>query len=451
MTDTAEIKVKAQDGPQRRFLTSTADIAIYGGARGGGKSFALLMEPLRHIENPHFAAVIFRRTTVEVRNVGGLWSESEQLYPMLNADGSSHSLSWRFPSGARIRFAHMMLEKDKDNWQGAQIPMIGYDELTHFTEGQFFFMLGSNRSTCGVRPYIRATCNPDPDSFVAKLVEWWIDPETGYPIEARSGEIRWFVRNGDVIEWADTPGELKERFGSKMMPKSFTFIPASVEDNKILMDKDPGYYANLMAMSLVDRERFLHGNWKIKPAAGTVFRREWFEIVDAAPASSTLVRYWDRASLVPSPSSPDPDWTAGVKMSRSPAGQFFVEDVARFRAMPTQVESSILNTATQDTKRVLVGIEKDPGQAGNAEAGSQVRNLAGFNVKVVQATNSKVVRAGPASAQAGAGNIKIVRGKWNEEFLRELENFPDGNHDDQVDGFSGAFNLLAGTGKVLLA
>ncbi len=122
-----------QPGPQAAFLASPADIAIYGGAAGGGKTWALLMEPLRHLANPGFGAVIFRRTTVQVRNEGGLWDESERLYPQLGARGFRSSLEWRFPTGASVRFAHLEHDKTVYDWQGAQVPLIGFDELTHFS------------------------------------------------------------------------------------------------------------------------------------------------------------------------------------------------------------------------------------------------------------------------------------------------------------------------------
>src|ERR1700761_7399943 len=99
--------ISPQPGPQMAFLASPADIAIYGGAAGGGKTWALLMEPLRHVANPDFGAVVFRRTTVQVRNPGGLWDESAKLYPLAGGAPKSHALEWRFPSGAKVRFSHL--------------------------------------------------------------------------------------------------------------------------------------------------------------------------------------------------------------------------------------------------------------------------------------------------------------------------------------------------------
>ncbi|WP_082342405.1 MULTISPECIES: phage antirepressor N-terminal domain-containing protein [unclassified Shinella] len=121
--------VRPQPGPQTNFLASPADIAIYGGSAGGGKTWALLMEPLRHIANSQFGAVFFRRTLVQVRNEGGLWNESEKLYPCLNAKPKvAPDLSWTFPSGSSVSFAHLEHDKTVSNWQGSQIPLICFDD-----------------------------------------------------------------------------------------------------------------------------------------------------------------------------------------------------------------------------------------------------------------------------------------------------------------------------------
>lgn len=401
-----------------------------------------MLEPLRHIDNPRFGAVIFRRTTPEITNEGALWDESKRIYNDAGGDDHEGNHWWSFPSGATISFGHIELEKTVKNWQGSQIPLICcevgtrvrmgdgslkageevsvgdhvatlrgprrvsrthepmrepcvlatvvdengqamgsqvqarshriltlrgwqsfedgrqesdsgssrsndrerapqpsvrlpvvlwrpshsrrrqryahpysgrartatadhqvgscdltpcgekwvvhlavedeahyitecglvnqncFDELTTFTEYQFWFMLSRNRSLCGVRPYVRATCNPDADSWVGGLIAWWIDQDTGYPITERSGMVRWFVRVGANLIWADDPKELEGYVDpvkqQPIPPKSLTFIPAQVSDNKILMAGDPSYVANLMALPTVERERLLRGNWKIR-------------------------------------------------------------------------------------------------------------------------------------------------------------------------------------------
>ncbi len=440
------VAIRPQPGPQEQFLSTPADIAIYGGAAGGGKTFALLLEPLRHVRNSSFGAVIFRRNSTEILQEGGIWDSSESIYPLLGGSGARSRTEWNFPSRARIKFSHLEDDNARFAWQGAQIPFIGFDELTTFSESQFFYLLSRNRSDCGIRPYVRATCNPDPDSWVLKFIDWWIDPETGFAIKERGGKIRWFVRSGDELVFADTREELVERFGQETEPKSLTFIPASVFDNQILLRNDPGYLANLKMQSRVDRERLLNGNWRVRATAGSFFRREWFEAVGAAPVTNNVVRYWDQAG-----SENKGDWTVGLRLSRTPNGIFFVEEVVRGQWSSAKVEQVILQTAKRDGAHMRICLEQDPGQAGKAQANYLIRQLAGFNVSASPVTKDKQTRAKPAASQAEAGNVKIVRGRWNEAFLNELENFPEARHDDQVDAFSGALNMLAQARRIFVA
>ncbi len=440
-----DVAIGPQPGPQRQFLETTADIALYGGAAGGGKSYALLLEPLRHYENPKFGAVIFRRNSVQVRNEGGLWDESVDLYVKLNSHPREYALEHEFPSGARVKFAHLELDRSVYDWHGSQIAMIGFDELTHFTAKQFWYMLSRNRSASGVPAYMRATCNPDADSWVAKLIEWYIDQETGYAIPERSGVLRWLVRLDDALHWGDSKEELIERFaGRRVKPLSFTFIPSKLEDNQILLKNNPGYEAGLEALNLIERERLRYGNWKIKASAGNFFRKHWFEIIPAIPAGwINAVRFWDRAATKPSIENEDPDWTRGLLLYRYPNNTYVVADVRSLRDSPGKVEDLIKNTASHDGPHVMVRSQRDPGSAGVSEAHHFVTMLQGFDVQTDTESQNKETRAKSVSAQAEVGNIKVLRAPWNDEFLSELENFPEGAHDDQVDVLSGAYNTLA--------
>lgn len=438
------IQIRPQAGPQERFLACAADIAIYGGSAGGGKSYGLLLEPLRHIANPKFGAVIFRRQMTDVLKEGGLWDTSGELYGALSAKSNQQQHNYTFRSGARVGFGHLEHEKTKYDWQGGQIALLCFDELTHFTKTQFFYMLSRNRSTCGVRPYVRATTNPDADSWVAELIAWWINPDTGLPLPERDGVLRYFVRRGDDFFWADSPQQLVAEHNDVSLAevKSVTFIASSIYDNKILLEKDPGYLGNLKAQNRVDRERLLMGNWKIRPTAGLYFKRSYFETIDAAPAGLPAVRSWDLAATEKKDGA-DPDWTVGLKLSRDGRGTFYVEHVERFQGSPRTVETAISNMAAADGKDVRIRLPQDPGQAGKSQSTYLVGLLAGYTVTAERETGDKVTRAGPASSQAEVGNIKIVRGPWNEAFLSELENFPPSKgHDDQVDALSGAVNTI---------
>lgn len=438
------LEVRPQPGPQQAFLRSLADIAIFGGGAGGGKSFSLLLEPLYHTHNPKFGGIIFRRNSVQVRNEGGLWDESVALYTKVNAHPREANLEWEFKSGARMKFAHLENEMTVYNWQGSQIPFIGFDELTHFTEKQFWYMLSRNRSMSGIPGYIRGTCNPDCDSWVRKLIDWWIGPD-GYPLKERSGKLRWFIRRDDSFIWADSREELITKYGADQMPKSLTFIPSLLHDNKILMEKDPSYLSNLMALSRVDRLRLLGGNWNVRATSGMMFQREWFKVVDAVPSGwIRAVRFWDRAATRPNESNKDPDWTRGLKLYKYQNGSFCVVDVKSTRDTPAKVEELIKNTASHDTNSVRIMSQQDPGSAGVMEADYFVKMLAGFDVGTMTTSKDKITRAKPVSAQCEAGNILVLRAGWNDDFFTELENFPEGSHDDQVDVLSGAFNALCG-------
>ena len=285
---------------------------------------------------------------------------------------------------------------------------------------------------CGVRPYVRATFNPDPNSWVKAFFAPWVDKR--HPDPARSGEPRYFVRDGGLIKWVPqgTPDA-----------KSVTFVRSTVYDNQILLAKNPEYVASLKAMSLIDRMRLLDGDWDAVES-GNMFRREWFEIVRVAPSEGRRVRYWDLASTELKPGK-DPDSTAGVKMCRAASNVCFIEDVKRLQGTPKTVEDLIEQTAQLDGKSVEIVIEQEPGSSGVTVIDHYVRKvLFGWSVRGLKSTGNKAERAKPLSAQCEAGNVKLVDGLWNEDFLNELVPFPNPNvHDDQVDGASGAFGQLA--------
>lgn len=446
MAADAVMAIRPQDGPQMAFMASPADIAIYGGGAGGGKTWALLVEPIRHVANKDFGCVFFRRTIVQTRNEGGLWDESMKLYPAAGGVPKESALVWRFPTGASISFAHLEHAKSVHDHQGSQIALICFDELTHFLESQFWYLLSRNRSTCGVKPYVRATCNPDVDSWVARFIAWWIDPETGYPIPERAGVLRWFVRLSDKLLWGDSPEELaihQTSDGLPIPPKSVTFIPAKLSDNKALTDANPDYRANLLALGNVERERLLEGNWKIRATAGLLFQRDWITIIDVAPADLEIIRGWDFAAT-PKTGSNDPDSTSSTKIGRTLGGRYVVLHNTNVTEGPAGVERHLKNVASRDGVGVQQSLPQDPGGAGKSMAAYQVRALEGYHARASTETGDKVTRFNPFSAQAQGGNVDVLRGDWNEAWFSALEAFPpDGKgHDDDADSTSRAFNTF---------
>lgn len=435
-----------QAGPQTLFMASPADIVIYGGAAGGGKTYALLLEALRHKDVKGFGSVIFRHNYNQITAEGGLWDASQKIFNQVPDAHSRKSpkLHWRFDGGAKLNFAHIERDEDLKSWQGTEIAYIGFDELTHFTKHQFLYMLSRNRTTCGIRPYIRATCNPDADSWVADFISWWIDQDTGYPIPERSGQIRWMCVINDTIYFAGTREELAEEQGVDIDDcKSVTFIASRLEDNKVLIERDPGYLANLKALPTVEMERLLYGNWKIKPAAGLYFKRSQVgDFLEEVPEDVTIwARGWDLAATSEDEEG-DPAYTAGVLIGKRKNGRYVVANVTNIRLAAADVRKHVKNTCMIDKqryKRVTERLPQDPGQAGKEQAQSYIKMLSGYIVKAIAETGSKEARAEPFAAQWQAGNVDLVIGEWNESYLTQLESFPESKFKDMVDASSSAF------------
>jgi predicted phage terminase large subunit-like protein len=456
------VRIGPQPGPQEMFLSTEADIAVYGGAAGGGKTWALLLEPIRAVQNPKFAGVIFRRTYPMIRNEGGLWDESVDLYKMLGATPKLSDFEWQFPSGATIRFAHMQHENNKLDWQGSQIPFIGFDELTHFSESQFFYVaLSRGRSMSGIKPYVRATTNPDASSWVKKFLAPWIDRTS--PIKAKSGEVMYMVREGGQVTWYRSREDLPEEHKDAV---SVTFVSASVYDNEIMLKENPGYLARLRALPPVERARLLDGDWDVVPSAGKVFNKTWAKLTDDLPARPQLeiirsygtrqeveyvenpnapfrmVRFWDFAGTEKEISSRDPDYTVGVKMVLA-GDRVYVVDVVRGQFAAGAVDGIVLETARADGRNVAVRWEVEGGSAGKMVAAGLVKTLLGFDAQGARPRGTKLTRFKPFAKAARGGLVYVLKGAFTEDYLAELHHFPDKEwKKDQVDATSGAFTYL---------
>ncbi len=193
------------------------------------------------------------------------------------------------------------------------------------------------------------TSNPDADSWVAGFIKWWINQETGYPIPERSGIIRWMVRINEKVYWFGSKEEAVtaatengiEKREALTMPKSVTFIASTLQDNKILMKNDPGYLANLQALALVERERLLYGNWKIKAASGLMFKRTKANILELLPVDVvSWARGWDLAATSEDEKG-EPAYTAGVLIGKKKNGRYIIADVINRRLNAAEVRELI--------------------------------------------------------------------------------------------------------------
>jgi predicted phage terminase large subunit-like protein len=429
-------------GPQTRFLSLTCFEALYGGAAGGGKSDALLVDAIRCVGKGYgrnYHALLLRREFPDLQM--SLILRSHTLYPRLGARWKGDEKIWTFPDGEVVRFGHAQHEYDVHQYQGAEFQFVGFDEVTSFTEYQYTYLISRLRSSYGVPVRLRAATNPGGPGheWVFKRFRFWLDPNE--PVRAMPSQPIYTIRDSSGVEHVVEKGTV-DSDGKQALGR--TFVPARLEDNPSLSGTN--YARGLLELDPVTREQLKNGNWLIKPASGLYFKRGWFKIVDASPVEATRIRYWDRASTEEPGSSnaknKDPDWTVGAKLALAPDRSVYVEHVHRFRGNPGEVERAIKMTAELDGKNVWIGIEQDPGSAGKFEASYYVKELQAWNVKAYPATKDKITRAGPFSSQSLAGNVHIVRGDWNDQYIQELEGFPEASHDDQVDASSGGFNAL---------
>jgi len=176
------------------------------------------------------------------------------------------------------------------------------------------------------------------------------------------------------------------------------------------------------------------------PPGGGMFKVDNMPVIDQFSSELVIVkkvRYWDKAAT-----TDDGAYTAGVKMFRLRNGKFVIVDVCRGQWGSAQRERNILNQAIADGRDTRIGIEQEPGSGGKESVQASIRNLAGYSVEADRPTGDKVFRADPFSVQVNNGNVLLMPGKWNDDFLHELRMFPFGTYKDQVDAASGAFHML---------
>jgi predicted phage terminase large subunit-like protein len=386
---------------QAEFLMSPQLEVLYGGAAGGGKTDGLLMAALQFADMPGYNAILFRRTLQDHKLPEGLIPRSMEWLTDKGAKWNGSDYKWTFPSGATLTFGYLETEQDKYRYQSSAFQSIGWDELTQFQESQYAYLMCRLRRLTNVHVPLRVRSATNP--------------------------------GGIGHEW------VKQRFIVEGQKYNRAFIPALLEDNPHI-DRTT-YEKNLQLLDHATFRQLRHGDWEIRPDVGK-FRREWFTIVDGYPAEAKKVRFWDLASTLPKTGT-DPDWTAGALMAEKD-GVYYLVDIQRRRGTPQQVEQLIRMTAEMDGPSVDICMEEEPGSSGVAMIDHYAREvLKGKTFRGIRTTGDKEIRANPVSSAAEAGNVKLVRGTWINDFLDEAEIFPRGSHDDQVDAVAAGFSMLA--------
>ena len=238
---------------QAAFMARTEDEALYGGAAGGGKSDALIIEALRQVHIPHYRALILRKTYPQLSElIDKTMRYYKPVFPKARYNGSSHC--WTFPSGAKIYFGSLNHTQDKYNYQGKAFDFIGVDELTHFTWDEYSYVMSRNRpSGPGTRVYIRATANP------GGVGHGWVKARFISPAPAGTRMVQ-------LVKVKAPEGKEITRRRTRI------FIPSTVFDNPALLENDPGYIGTLASLPEAEKQALLYGNWD--SFSGQVFT-EW--------------------------------------------------------------------------------------------------------------------------------------------------------------------------------
>lgn len=238
---------------QAAFMERPEYECLFGGAAGGGKSDALVIEALRQVHIPHYKGLILRKTFPQLAElIDKTLNYYPRVYPGARYNASTHA--WRFPSGAKIIFGSMQHAKDRIQYQGQAYDFIAFDELTHFTFEEYSYLFSRNRPNGpGTRVYMRATANP------GGVGHGWVKKRF---IKAAPP----MTKITEPVTWVDLKGnshtELQERI----------FVPSSVYDNPALLENDPMYVRRLAALPEAEKKALLYGDWD--SFSGQVFD-EW--------------------------------------------------------------------------------------------------------------------------------------------------------------------------------
>ena len=265
------------------------------------KSFSLLMEALNDINNPNFQALLLRK---ETKDLDSLINDSYKLYSDFgDYNKSLNDMTWNFHNGGWLKFSYYAgsYQAFKDRFQGRQYAYVGIDEITQCEYKKFKYLITVNRNASHIRSRFWGTCNPDPDSWVRKFIDWWIDDD-GYAIPERCGKVRYCYMDGDSpdsIFWGNTREEVYEQCKDIIDPlwndkleaiyspmgmtrldvyiKSVTFIRADVSENIKLLTSDPSYLGNLAQQDEEQRMRDLQANWNWKAAGDDMIKYDDME------------------------------------------------------------------------------------------------------------------------------------------------------------------------------
>jgi predicted phage terminase large subunit-like protein len=387
---------------QLAFALADEREVLLTGSGGCGKSVGLVAAALLDVDRPGYRALLVQRTLagpVSLQELARQWLEPT------DASWDSTARVWRFPSGASIGFGHERLL-----YLAGEYHAIFVDDLTAFSDVEYRRIFQVWRRRQGSRVPMR---------------------------------VRVATSHGGLgHDW------VRERFAidnpASVLPLGRRVLFARMEDNEHLDVEE--YRRSLANLDPVRRAQLETGDWSIRQG-GAIFQRQWFRIVDRAPAGLRRVRFWDLAATAEPTRTDllyDPDYTVGALLGQAHDGTVYVLDVVRRRLDPHDVKRLVRQTAELDGREVVIGMEQESGASGKSVISDYRRSLAGFVFQPRLPYADKVTRAAPYASYAEGGGVRLVRAPWNAQFLQEHEQFPLGEHDDQVDAAGASFHALTG-------
>lgn len=392
---------------QAAFLLLDCDEALYGGQAGGGKSDALLMGALQYMDVPGYNAALFRRTYADLAKPSALMDRAHEWLKGTSARWIDTEKKWRFTEGSTLSFGYMETDRDKYNWQSAEIQYCGFDELTQFLDSQYTYLFSRLRrlATAQVPLRMRSASNP----------------------------------GGVGHEW------VKKRFITDRHPQR-RFVRAGLRENTFV--DTIAYTEMLNKLDPLTRAQLRDGDWNAT-SENSLFPRSWFRehMIDIFPQNlQSVCRYWDLAST----KKKKADYTAGSLVGVTRNGLVIIANVKRAQASPHEVETLLQTTANEDGWWTPIVVEIEPGSAGKLLFDNYARTvLSGFAVYPDKPTGSKISRMLPLSSRAQQGHVYVVKGPWNDGLFDEGElltrTLLPGQVepvDDQWDSCSGGYNFL---------
>lgn len=379
---------------QMDFLASSAIYKAFVGGIASGKSWAGSYDMLRRAKAGRLYMVIAPTYTMLCDSTFRIFLALAQRLGIVDPQDVKHSAppSIKLRTGAEILFRSA---DEPDRLRGPNLSGIWLDEASLMEKDVFAIAIGRLREA-GEQGWLSATFTP-------------------------KGKAHWtfetFAAGGPDV----------------------ALFRARTQDNPFL----PRDFASTVRRQYTSQRAAQELEGEFIDAAGCLFRREWFGIVDKPPAVIAACRAWDLAATPKDEAKAnDPDWTAGVLVAKGRDGTLYVLDVRRLRGTPQEVQTLVCGTAQQDGRLKIV-MEQEPGSAGVAVIDHYRRLLSQWHFVGRRSTGSKADRAMPLAANAEAGIVKLLRGNWNLAFLDEAEIFPFGPHDDQIDAASLALANLA--------